>query len=416
MSWFDSSFSLAKNAFSQAQKSIDKVLDIKEHKAGQESLEEPRKLEINTDVRDTNIRYIVYSRSDALPSSVETANAKSSKSPFETKSFSNPHTPHRTDTQNSTPPPTHTTFDSTWGQSDSVWGTPFTSPPSKGSGSKDSSSKVTLPASSQGSSTVKITPTGHRTKPRRSKSHATSTPIGTGGGVGGGDVQGLTPVKPIDEGLSPTTDKSTDSNIMIASDDGNEKNEHLIDPSDKNTELIAPSTTPKEASTDSRQNDSSLDGDTQLDISKRTVTALPLHDSQPSAQSNSIGGGSGEVKVADKENKEEPTASVNENLPSTCMDASVPMVKDAIIDKSVSKDTNKVEADTSDPVTGNGGLHDVQLSVPKEVADPLQSHDIIDTVSEGDATAGTLTGDSNEGLQTLTKVSYNCEVNVVQIK
>ena len=30
MSWFDSSFSFAKTALSQAQKSIDKVLDIKE--------------------------------------------------------------------------------------------------------------------------------------------------------------------------------------------------------------------------------------------------------------------------------------------------------------------------------------------------------------------------------------------------
>ncbi len=30
MSWFDSSFTLAKSALSQAQKSIDKVLDIKE--------------------------------------------------------------------------------------------------------------------------------------------------------------------------------------------------------------------------------------------------------------------------------------------------------------------------------------------------------------------------------------------------
>lgn len=30
MSWLDSSFSFAKTAFSQAQKSIDKVLDIKE--------------------------------------------------------------------------------------------------------------------------------------------------------------------------------------------------------------------------------------------------------------------------------------------------------------------------------------------------------------------------------------------------
>ena len=31
MSWFDSSFSFAKSALSQAQKSIDKVLDIKEN-------------------------------------------------------------------------------------------------------------------------------------------------------------------------------------------------------------------------------------------------------------------------------------------------------------------------------------------------------------------------------------------------
>lgn len=30
MSWFDSSFSFAKTALSQAQKSIDKVLDIKD--------------------------------------------------------------------------------------------------------------------------------------------------------------------------------------------------------------------------------------------------------------------------------------------------------------------------------------------------------------------------------------------------
>ena len=33
MSWFDSSFSFAKTALSQAQKSIDKVLDIKEENA-----------------------------------------------------------------------------------------------------------------------------------------------------------------------------------------------------------------------------------------------------------------------------------------------------------------------------------------------------------------------------------------------
>ena len=31
MSWLDSSFSFAKTALSQAQKSIDRVLDIKEH-------------------------------------------------------------------------------------------------------------------------------------------------------------------------------------------------------------------------------------------------------------------------------------------------------------------------------------------------------------------------------------------------
>ena len=30
MSWFDSSFSFAKTALTQAQKSLDKVLDIKE--------------------------------------------------------------------------------------------------------------------------------------------------------------------------------------------------------------------------------------------------------------------------------------------------------------------------------------------------------------------------------------------------
>jgi len=32
MSWFDSSFSFARTALSQAQKSIDKVLDIREEK------------------------------------------------------------------------------------------------------------------------------------------------------------------------------------------------------------------------------------------------------------------------------------------------------------------------------------------------------------------------------------------------
>jgi hypothetical protein len=33
MSWFDSSFSFAKTALTQAQKSLDKVLDIKEDEA-----------------------------------------------------------------------------------------------------------------------------------------------------------------------------------------------------------------------------------------------------------------------------------------------------------------------------------------------------------------------------------------------
>ena len=36
MSWLDSSFSFAKTAFSTAQKSIDRVLDIKEDKSGGE--------------------------------------------------------------------------------------------------------------------------------------------------------------------------------------------------------------------------------------------------------------------------------------------------------------------------------------------------------------------------------------------
>ncbi len=34
MSWFDSSLSFAKTAFSQAQKSIDKVLEINESQSG----------------------------------------------------------------------------------------------------------------------------------------------------------------------------------------------------------------------------------------------------------------------------------------------------------------------------------------------------------------------------------------------
>lgn len=34
MSWFDSSLSFAKTAFTQAQKSIDKVLDINESQSG----------------------------------------------------------------------------------------------------------------------------------------------------------------------------------------------------------------------------------------------------------------------------------------------------------------------------------------------------------------------------------------------
>ncbi len=350
-----------------------------------------------------------------LPSPVETSNTKSPVSPSETKSLANHHTPHCTDEHNATP---HTTFDSTWGQSDSVWGTPFTSPPSttEGSESKDSrrsSSKVTLQASSKGSSKVETTPTSQRTKPKGSKSHATSTPIGTGGGVGGGDVQGLTPVKtideegltPIDEVLLPTTDKSTDSNIIIASDDGNDKNEHSLDPSDKDTVLIILSTTPKDTSAVSllvRKNSRSLDGDTQLDISKHTVTALSTHDSRPSAQSDSIGG-SGEV--VDEETKEETTASVNENLP-TCIDAAVP-VKDTL--NNVSKDNDKVEADTytTEAVTRSDGLH-ATLSTPKEVADPHRSRDAIGTVSEGDTKAetATLTDDdaSNEVLQTLKKV------------
>ncbi len=365
----------------------------------------------------------VYSRSDVLPSPVETSNTKSPVSLSETKSFANHHTPHRTDEHNATPPPT---FDSTWGQSDSVWGTPFTSPPSttKGSGSKDSrlsSSKVTLQASSKGSSNVKTTPTSQRTKPKGSKSHATSTPIGTGGGVGEGDVQGLTPVKPIDEegltpvkpideegltpigeGLLPSTDKSTDSNIIIASDDGNDKNEHSIYPSDKDTGLIVLSTTSKETSAVPLLVSKSLDGDTQLDISKHTVTALSTHDSRPSTQSDSIGG-SGEV--ADEETKEETTASVNENVP-TCIDAAVP-VKYTL--NNVSKDNDKVEADTytTEAVTRSDGLH-AKLSTPKEVADPHQSRDAIGTVSEGDTKAetATLTDDdaSNEVLQTLKKV------------
>ena len=36
MSWLDSSFSFAKTAFSTAQKSIDRVLDIKEDRSGGE--------------------------------------------------------------------------------------------------------------------------------------------------------------------------------------------------------------------------------------------------------------------------------------------------------------------------------------------------------------------------------------------
>ena len=37
MSWLDSSFSFAKTALSQAQKSIDRVLDIKEGAEGEQS-------------------------------------------------------------------------------------------------------------------------------------------------------------------------------------------------------------------------------------------------------------------------------------------------------------------------------------------------------------------------------------------
>ena len=37
MSWLDSSFSFAKTAFSTAQKSIDRVLDIKEDKSEEQN-------------------------------------------------------------------------------------------------------------------------------------------------------------------------------------------------------------------------------------------------------------------------------------------------------------------------------------------------------------------------------------------
>lgn len=36
MSWFDSSFTFAKSAISQAQKSIDRVLDINEGQPGED--------------------------------------------------------------------------------------------------------------------------------------------------------------------------------------------------------------------------------------------------------------------------------------------------------------------------------------------------------------------------------------------
>ena len=39
--WFDSSFSFAKQALNQAQKSIDRVLDIKEKQGGSEQDEKP---------------------------------------------------------------------------------------------------------------------------------------------------------------------------------------------------------------------------------------------------------------------------------------------------------------------------------------------------------------------------------------
>lgn len=41
MSWFDSSFSFARTALSQAQKSIDKVLDIREEKESSQVEPEP---------------------------------------------------------------------------------------------------------------------------------------------------------------------------------------------------------------------------------------------------------------------------------------------------------------------------------------------------------------------------------------
>lgn len=43
MSWFDSSFSFAKTALSQAQKSIDKVLDIKDGQNSSEATLDPGK-------------------------------------------------------------------------------------------------------------------------------------------------------------------------------------------------------------------------------------------------------------------------------------------------------------------------------------------------------------------------------------
>ena len=43
MSWFDSSFSFAKTALSQAQKSIDKVLDISDEQKSSQAVPDPGK-------------------------------------------------------------------------------------------------------------------------------------------------------------------------------------------------------------------------------------------------------------------------------------------------------------------------------------------------------------------------------------
>ncbi len=201
----------------------------------------------------------------STPSPVE---ASSNNSLSETTSLKKPRTPKNPSRVDKPDTPSGA-FDSTWGMSDSVWGTPLSSlSPSTGSSHpKDSRrSKIT----SSNSPEKSISRSKSKSKPT---DHMTSTPVvGEGAMTREKDVQGLTPVKPSNEQTTIPVSEDAGPSIVETKSDQN------IQP---NSTELSSQASPMDKVDASSQQGSNLSSDTD-----QTPALVPPSEAQPAIQSN----------------------------------------------------------------------------------------------------------------------------------